>query len=752
MKLPPIPADEPERLLMLERAGILDTPREPAFDELVLQAARMCGTPISLLTFVAEREMWIKASIGTDIEEIPRDVALCAHTILEEDVLEVEDTHRDQRFFDSPLVTSPPFIRFYAGVPIRSNQQHAIGGLCVVDIVPRVLNADQRELLRALAHQAATLVEPQCMTATVTARAEEAEEAKARLEREQALLSGVLRAATEYAIIGCAPSGTINVFNEGAERMLGYHTDELNGASPLLFHDAEEVAARAAELGIAPEFEVFVVMARHGGAEAREWTYIRKDGRRIPVSLTVTAMHDEAGQLIGFVGIARDVTSERIAERQRADVLIERAGRAAAERSLAWLGRLHALTVSLAAAATCQQVIDVILRQALAALEGVSAVVALTRADGEMLDLVGAVGRSQSQDEIISFPITSPTPVADAVRTRATVLVEDLQLGGRYGPLLTGWLAGSRSLVAAPLLLTGEARPLGGYCFAFAEPRSFREEDRLFLLALGRVCAQAVERVHLYEAEARARREAEIANRTKDEFLSTLSHELRTPLTAVLGWAHLLQRSEPEPERVKHGLAVIERNAALQLRLIEDLLDISRIVANDLEIKRAPVDLTTIIGGALEAARPSAEAAGVHLAVAVDPTTGPVLGDADRLQQAVSNLLSNALKFTPRGGRIDVRLDRTDGRARVRLTDTGQGIAPGILPSIFDRFRQADSSRTRAHGGLGLGLAIARHLVELHGGTLTAESEGAGTGATFTILLPRQRDAESRALNDGPPS
>jgi PAS domain S-box-containing protein len=426
VKPPPIPADESERLATLRLAGILNTPPEPAFDELVTIAAKTCGAPIALLSFVGERSLWLKARIGIDLDELPRDVALCAHTLVEESALEVEDLRRDPRFLDLPVVTSPPFIRFYTGVPIRTRDRVAIGALCVADRVPRVLTTDQRDLLRALARQAATLVELRCMAATIAASADEALEGKARLERERARLSGVLRAATEYAIIGCERSGSISVFNEGAQRMLGYRADELRGASPLFFHDPEEVAARAAELGIAPGFEVFIVLAQQGEPETREWTYLRKDGRRVPVSLTVTAMRDDASQLIGFVGIARDLTRERVAERQRADVLMERTARAAAERALAWLARLHALSVSLAAAATRQQVIDVILRQALAALDGVSGIVAVTRADGETLDLVGSVGRPAGPDELMSFPITSPRPVADAVRTCTTVLVDEL--------------------------------------------------------------------------------------------------------------------------------------------------------------------------------------------------------------------------------------------------------------------------------------------------------------------------------------
>ena len=245
------------------------------------------------------------------------------------------------------------------------------------------------------------------------------------------------------------------------------------------------------------------------------------------------------------------------------------------------------------------------------------------------------------------------------------------------------------------------------------------------------------ERARMLIREQSARAEAEQANRTKDEFLATLSHELRTPLTAILGWSHLLRKNDFDQEHITRALETIERNARSQSQLIDDLLDVSRIITGKLRLDVHTVELIPIIEAAIDSMRPAAEAKAVHFEVTLDRSAGQVSGDANRLQQVVWNLFSNAVKFTPEGGRVDVRLERTaDNHAQITVSDTGQGINPQFLPFIFDRFRQADGTTTRKHGGLGLGLAIVRHLVELHGGTITVHSDGEGKGATFTVVLP----------------
>src|SRR5436309_9648126 len=244
------------------------------------------------------------------------------------------------------------------------------------------------------------------------------------------------------------------------------------------------------------------------------------------------------------------------------------------------------------------------------------------------------------------------------------------------------------------------------------------------------------ERAQLLIREQAARAEAELANRAKDEFLATLSHELRTPLSAILIWARLLRSGRLETEAKGRALEVIERNTKLQARLIEDLLEVSRIIAGKLRLELAPVDLAATVESAIDAVRAAADAKDITLECELDHGIGPVRGDRNRLQQIVWNLVANAIKFTPSGGRVAVRLARDAHDAVISVRDTGIGIPADFLPHIFERFRQADSTSTRAHGGLGLGLAIVRHLVERHGGTVTAASPGEGQGATFTVRLP----------------
>lgn len=244
------------------------------------------------------------------------------------------------------------------------------------------------------------------------------------------------------------------------------------------------------------------------------------------------------------------------------------------------------------------------------------------------------------------------------------------------------------------------------------------------------------EREKLLEREQVARAEAEAANRMKDEFLATLSHELRTPLNAMVGWTQMLRTRKFDEKTTARALETIDRNTKSLAQLIEDVLDVSRIITGKLRLNVRPVELVSVISAALETVLPATEGKNIQIESILDPTVALVLGDANRLQQVVWNLLSNAVKFTPSGGRVEVRLERINSRIQIRVSDTGQGIAPDFLPYVFERFRQADSSMTRSHGGLGLGLAIVRHLVELHGGTVKAESPGVGQGATLIVNLP----------------
>jgi PAS domain S-box-containing protein len=284
------------------------------------------------------------------------------------------------------------------------------------------------------------------------------------------------------------------------------------------------------------------------------------------------------------------------------------------------------------------------------------------------------------------------------------------------------------SYMCVPMLAQGKA--FGAITFVSAESgREYSEGDLRFARDLAARASLAVENARSYQR-------AHEASRLKDEFLATLSHELRTPLNAVLGYARILRLGTLPPDKAKPALDVIERNASSLKQIIEDVLDVSRIVAGRLRLNVAPVDLAAVLHESCATVMPAAEAKGVRLESTIDPLTTPVSGDPDRLQQIIWNLLSNAIKFTPRGGRVQLRLARVNSHIEITVSDTGAGIAPGFLPYVFERFRQGDATFSREHGGLGLGLAIAKQLTELHGGTISALSGGAGQGATFIVRLP----------------
>lgn len=256
-----------------------------------------------------------------------------------------------------------------------------------------------------------------------------------------------------------------------------------------------------------------------------------------------------------------------------------------------------------------------------------------------------------------------------------------------------------------------------------------------------------------------ARSEAETANRMKDEFLANVSHELRTPLNAIIGWSHLLRTGRLDDATVARALQTIDRNAKSQAQLIEDILDTSRIITGKLRLNNEPVDISSVINAAIDSVQLAVDSKNLQLEVTLDPSARHTVGDASRLQQVVWNLFANAIKFTPSGGRIEVKVERAGENVQIQVSDTGHGIGPDFLPYIFDRFRQADGTSTRQHGGLGLGLAIVRHLVELHGGSIKADSDGEGKGATFTIQLPlappgatRRQKATNAALVKASPA
>jgi PAS domain S-box-containing protein len=345
------------------------------------------------------------------------------------------------------------------------------------------------------------------------------------------------------------------------------------------------------------------------------------------------------------------------------------------------------------------------------------------------------------REAFASFPMPRNTQVfGPTFRGEGIVRSDDITRDPRYGQsspyhgMPKGHLPVHSYLAASVISRSGEV--LGGLFFGHSEVGVFTEREERILAGVAVQAAIALDNATLYLRAERSREQAEAANRSKDEFLATVSHELRTPLNAILGWTQLLLADGADPDRRRRGLDTVVRNAKLQAQLIDDLLDVSRIISGKMRLDVQPTDLAAVIDAAVEAIRPAAEAKQIQIRRVLDPFAGPVTGDPARLQQVVWNLLSNAVKFTAKTGRVEVRLERVNSHVEILVADTGAGISPEFLPHVFDRFRQLDASTTRRHGGLGLGLAIVRHLVELHGGTVKVKSPGEGQGSTFIVELP----------------
>lgn len=430
---------------------------------------------------------------------------------------------------------------------------------------------------------------------------------------------------------------------------------------------------------------------------------------------------------------------------------------------------LQQLTASLAGALTTVEIFDILLHQGVCALNATRGWVAQRcRNQPDTIEIVKTVGYSALEiDSYRQVPLDRPMPATDAIRREQMVVIQTPQdYCQRYPDLAEHFIAaGHQSLVALPLTIRRQV--IGSLGWSFAEPQAFNEADCNFMMTLAHQCAQALERAYLYESERLAREMAEAANRVKDEFLAVLSHELRSPLNPILGWAKMLRSRQFNAQMTDRGLDAIERNAKLQIQLIEDLLDVSHILQGKLRLNSATVNLVSVIEAALETVRLAAETKSIDLQfVQATDAAAFVAGDPARLQQIVWNLVSNAVKFTPASGRVEVRLEQiktghskqpirnpstvqglnspsfsgsllpSASYVQISVTDTGKGIDPAFLPFIFDYFRQADSTITRQFGGLGLGLTIVRHLVELHGGNVQVESKGEGQGATFRVILP----------------
>ncbi|HEU4507176.1 MAG TPA: PAS domain S-box protein, partial [Pyrinomonadaceae bacterium] len=473
-----------------------------------------------------------------------------------------------------------------------------------------------------------------------------------------------------------------------------------------------------------------------------EYRVTRHDGSEVWVSARGRGIYNDSGEVVGMLGFVQDISTRKLNEetlREQAEAL----------RTLNEMGQL--ISAELDLHKTVQAVTDAATTLTGAHFGSFFYNVLNEEGASYMLFTIAGV----PHEAFAHFPMPRATDLfGPTFRGEGIVRIDDVKLDPRYGRnspyygMPDGHLPVTSYMAVPVVSRSGEV--LGGLFFGHPEPGVFTERDEATVAGLASQAAVAMDNARLYEAAKKARREAEQAavenerlyrqaeesSRLKEEFLATISHELRTPLSAILGWARMLRLGQLSPENIAKALDTIERNARAQAQLVDDLLDVSRIITGKLRMDVRPADPNSFIEAAVEAVRPAAEAKGVRVQKVVD--TGPISipGDPVRLQQVVWNLLSNAIKFTPRGGRVQIRSERVNSHLEIIVSDTGQGIPADFLPHVFDRFRQADQKTSRQHGGMGLGLAIVRHLVELHGGTVRAASPGEGQGATFTVMLP----------------
>jgi PAS domain S-box-containing protein len=533
----------------------------------------------------------------------------------------------------------------------------------------------------------------------------------ARRQAEIALarLAAIVESSDD-AIIAMDLEGTITAWNQAAERMYGYAAGEAQGRSIRLVVPE----ARQDE-----ESTVLDRIARGEHVKHFETVRRRKDGSHFPVSLSISPIRDERDRVIGASKIARDV-SERHRASQHAALLAEVG--AVLVGSFEYQSTLKTLA-NLAVPAVADLCAVDILTEA-RTLERV----AVAHVDPAKID-IARILQSRYEDP------NSPYGPASVIRTGTPAMVKEITddmivASGRGDDERIRLVRslGLRSYMIVPL--TAHGRTFGALTMATAESgRTYTDDDYRFAQDVAFRAALAVDNARAYE-------EAQTANRLKDEFLATLSHELRTPLNAILGYSRLIQSGMMTAGKQAHALQTVERNATSLTQIVGDILDVSRIISGKIRLNVQPVDLPRVVSDAVETVLPAADAKLIRVQMILDPRAAPISGDPDRLQQVVWNLVSNAVKFTPKEGVVQVRLERVNSHVEIVVSDNGIGIAPDFIPHMFERFRQGDSGTTREHGGIGLGLAIVRHLVELHGGTIQAASDGRNTGSTFRVQLP----------------
>ena len=534
----------------------------------------------------------------------------------------------------------------------------------------------------------------------------------------------LIEGVKDYAICRLDPKGYIVSWNEGAQRIKGYRAEEIIGQHCSRFYTPEDIALGKPEQNLA-------IAAADGRLEDEGWR-IRKDGSRLWANVVITSLRDDSGYLQGFAEITRDITERQQVEEERNQLLArEKATRALAEAATEMVQRLQAITDVAIAPLSLDDLLHELLSRIVEVLEGDTGAILMVDEDNQTLVVQAAKGLEKNARQQIRIPIGEGFS-GRVVLERQPIIIEQDAHTKVYSPVLSE--GGIQSLIGVPLMLNDQA--IGVIHVGTLRPRHFTSDDVQMLQLVAQRAALAIERARLYEAERNALAHAQEANLVKDEFLAIVSHELRTPMQSILGWAQMLRSRKLNETTITKALDTLERNAKQQVKIIDDILDASRIIRKDIRLHIIQLNVTPIIEAAINSLTTATEAKAIQIDTVLDRSVGFISADPDRLQQIFGNLLSNAIKFSSEGSVIKVRLERVGSFAQIVISDAGEGISADFLPYVFEAFRQADSSLTRAHGGLGLGLTIVRYLVELHGGKVYACSDGEGKGATFTVQLP----------------
>ncbi|HVQ39447.1 MAG TPA: PAS domain S-box protein, partial [Pyrinomonadaceae bacterium] len=628
--------------------------------------------------------------------------------------LEQNDAHAKLLgYSDTELRGQTPAIHLGAEVFAEVSQELATRGQYRGDVISKTKAGESRHLeLSAFAMRNAD-GEPLCYVGIKRDMTE-----RKRVERALETNEGQLTDFFENAAVAMhwvGPDGVILRVNQAELDMLGYSRDEYEGHDIREFHADRQVIDD-------------ILRRLHAGEVLQncEARLICKDETLKYVYIN-SSVYREGGEFIHTRCFTRDITERRRTERR--------------------LALQYAVTKILSESRDLIDCGKAILRAACGCLDWeVGALWQVDAPAGVMrnLDLCHVNSRATPQFDQLTRALTFEKGRGLPGRiweTGKPTWIDNITADSNFPRSVTAVQEGLQGAFGFPILL---GREVWGVIEFFS--MEIREPDNELLQLVAGIGGQIGqfferrraedERAELLKRERAARADAEMANRLKDEFLATLSHELRTPLNAVIGWSRMLGSGRLDRESSQHALEVIERNAWAQKQIIEDILDVSRVITGKLQLNLGPVDLITVVDAALDAVRPAMEAKEIKIETIIGANLRLISGDTDRLQQAVWNVLSNAAKFTPTGGKVEISLSQTVSHVQIQVMDSGPGIDPSFLPHVFERFRQADGSTTRTHGGLGLGLAIVRHLVELHGGTISVDNRQGQSGAIFTIRLP----------------